>query len=88
MRTRENEIYVSNDLKRALWYVARSRGTRADLQGFMKPTTEEDVAEECLWAMIKEKYPEILDHQKEAAKKRKKLIDDLARKRTTESLAK
>jgi hypothetical protein len=74
---RKDPCYLSHEVWRALWVIAKSRGKRTDAQGYEVLTTPDEVANDFLLELIKEKYPQILEHQRQAAKLEANLIKTL-----------
>jgi hypothetical protein len=77
MNIRKEPTYLSSEIWRALWVIAKSRGKRTDAQGYEVLTTPDEVADDFLRELIKEKYPQILEHQKQVAKLESALIKTL-----------
>jgi hypothetical protein len=80
MNLRRDPTYLSSEVWRALWVIAKSRGKRTDAQGYEVLTTPDEVADDFLRELIKEKYPQILEYQKQVTKLEKALIETIGDK--------
>jgi hypothetical protein len=69
-------MWISLDVCRSLWVISRNR-TRTDDQGFTHAVTVDEFTDELLREVIKEKYPQVLEHHKQVAKMEQELIKTL-----------
>jgi hypothetical protein len=74
MSIRREPTYLSNDVWRALWLLAKARGGQTDEQGLTKIASADEMADSILREVIKEKYPQLLEHQKAVDRMEKELI--------------
>jgi len=74
MSVRREPTYLSTDVWGALLLIARGRGKHADIQGFVKSTTPDEIADEYLREAIREKDPDVVELQKKIAKMRDEFI--------------
>src|SRR4030095_17215448 len=74
MSIRREPTYLSSDVWRALWLLARAKGTQMDDQGLTKIPSADEMADTILRYAIKEKYPQLLEHQKAVDRMEKELI--------------
>jgi hypothetical protein len=77
MMIRPNPIYLSVEVYRALRLLAKAKGTTTDDQGLGHITTADQMADELLRELLKEKYPLIAEHQRQVDKLEKELIKKL-----------
>jgi hypothetical protein len=77
MMIRPNPIYLSDEVHKALWILAKSKGTVTDEQGLGRISTPDEIADEFLRELLKEKHPLIAEHQKQVDKLEKELIKTL-----------
>jgi len=73
MSERRYQIYIAGDILHSLALIARSRPPSEE----NRFSTAEDVAEEMLLAALKEKFPQLFDHQKAVAKMERELVKSL-----------
>jgi len=68
MQLRRDPTYLSSDTWRALRLLSKVRGKRTDAQGFETVSTPDELADELLRELIKEKHPGIFEHFKAVKK--------------------
>ena len=71
MSERRKEIYVSNDVWKAYWMLAKSKTSEGHI------VTVEDVADDVLRQHIKNKYPQLFAHQQQMTKLQREVIATL-----------
>jgi hypothetical protein len=82
MKLRDKPIYLSSEVFRALWLLARAELRPIDGQGFEAPiATPDEIADQMLRQAIREQHPTLLAHQAEIEKMEKKLIESLIAER-------
>ena len=77
MRIRSSPIYLSADVWKGCWLIAQSKGTQTDEQGLSRVTTADEMADNLLRELLKEKYPALMEHQKAVEKMEKEVIKTL-----------
>jgi hypothetical protein len=77
MSERREQLYLSMDVCRSLWLLAKVKGSRTDEQGFTHMATADELADEMLRSVIKERFPELLEHRKNVARMEKELLKTL-----------
>jgi hypothetical protein len=77
MTIRREPTYLSSEVWRALWIIAKARGQRADAQGLVTSYTPDEVANELLRELIKDRHPQLFEHQKQVSKLEDALIKTL-----------
>jgi len=80
MTFREKPTYLTTEVWRAMWVLARARTARAsgDEPGVERHfTTVDEMVDLLLRQVIKDKYPQLLDHQRRIDELEKKLIGEL-----------
>ena len=82
MRIRANPTYLSSEVWKGCYLLAQSKGTQTDEQGLSRVTTADEMADNLLRELIKEKYPALLEHQKTVDKMEKEIIKTLGAKPT------
>jgi hypothetical protein len=75
--SRREQLWISLDVCRSLWILAKTRGHRTDEQGFANAITADELADEMLRDVIKERFPQLSEHRKAVAKLEKELIQTL-----------
>jgi hypothetical protein len=70
------QIWIEGDLLHSLMIIAQTPPPKED----NRYSTAEDIAEEFLRTALKEKYPQLLDHQKAINKMEKELLKTLGGK--------
>jgi len=76
MKLRDKPIYLSGEVYRALWLLAKAELRPPDSQGFESPiATPDEIADQILRQAIREQHPTLLEHQAEIDKMEKKLIE-------------
>ena len=80
MRLRSNPTYLSADVWKGCWLIAQSKGTQTDEQGLSRVTTADEMADNLLRELLKEKYPQLFEHQKAVDKMEKEVIKVLGAK--------
>jgi hypothetical protein len=68
---RPNSIYVSYEVRKALWLIAKS----GDAKG--QKLTADEIADRILSNNIKENHPQILEHLRDIQKMEKELLKTL-----------
>jgi len=71
MKLRDKPIYLSYEVWRALWLLAKSQTGEDHI------TTADAIADQILHQAIREQYPQLMTHQAEIDKLEKKLIESL-----------
>lgn len=79
MNLRREPTYLSSDVWRACYLIAKWRSGKLDDQGLARNTSPDEIAVELLRGALKENYPWLLDLQKAQAK-----LEDEAIKRLGE----
>jgi hypothetical protein len=74
MRIRSNPTYLSADVWKSCWLIAQAKGTQTDEQGLSRVTTADEMADNLLRELLKEKYPQLFEHQKTVEKLEKEVI--------------
>ena len=74
---RREPTYLSTEVWKSLWVIAKAKGGKTDDQGFVQMTTPDEMADDLLRELIKEKYPKILEHLKQVGKLEDELIKKL-----------
>jgi len=80
MTFRDKPTYLTTEVWRAMWVLARARTARA---GENEPgverhfTTVDETVDLLLRQVIKDKYPQLLEHQRRIDELEKKLIGEL-----------
>ena len=77
MSIRREPTYLSTDVWRSLWLIAKAHPPKTDDQGFSKIATADETADELLRGLIKDKYPQLLEHQKAVERLEKELLKTL-----------
>ena len=77
MSYRRKQVWISSDVLAALEMIGEIRPPRIDEQGFSRILTEDEMADELLREMVKEKYPEILEFRTLVRKRRKAFLEEL-----------
>lgn len=70
------QIWIDGDLLHSLRMIAQTRPPKED----NRHSSAEDIAEEMLRAALKEKYPQLLEHQKAINKMEKELLKTIGGK--------
>jgi hypothetical protein len=73
MSIRREPTYLSSEVWRALWLIAKAR-TPDEAHGICTP---DQMADELLQATIKEKYPQLLEHQARVQKLEREVLKTL-----------
>jgi len=73
MKLRDKPIYLSYEVWRALWLLAKSEGPAEE----GRSVTADEIADQMLRQAIREQYPQLMTHQAEIDKLEKKLIESL-----------
>jgi hypothetical protein len=82
MSIRREPTYLSSDVWRSLWLLAKARGREMDDQGLQKIPSADEMADSILREVLKEKYPQLLEHQKAVERMEKELIKGIGGKVT------
>lgn len=77
MTLRREPTYLSTEVWKACWLLARARSTEADEQTGGNMKTADGMADEILRNAIREKYPQLLEHQKAIDKLERELLKTL-----------
>jgi hypothetical protein len=77
MSIRREPTYLSTDVWRSLWLLAKANSPKTDDQGMSKITTADEMADGLLRGIITEKYPQLLEHQKAVSKLEEQLLKTL-----------
>lgn len=77
MSIRREPTYLSTDVWKACWLIARARSTEADEQSGARTETADGVADSLLRDTIKEKYPQVFEHLKSIEKLDKEIIKQI-----------
>jgi hypothetical protein len=80
MNLRREPTYLSSDVWKACLIIARYRSSQTDGQGLHRTTSVDEIAVELLRGAIKDKYPQLLAHQKKVEKEEEELIQSLEAK--------
>ena len=75
MNIRRDPIYVTAEVWRALHVLAKAKSPGPDEAG--RIVTADSLADDLLQEAIKEKYPQLFEHQKQVAKLETELIKTL-----------
>lgn len=75
MGERRKEIYVSGDVLHSLILLAQAQN--GDAEDMQRRVTADEIADKILRGHIKEKYPQILEHEKHVAKLQREVIATL-----------
>jgi hypothetical protein len=73
MSIRREPTYLSREVWRSLWLIAKSKG-QSEVQA---PVTADEMADQLLHAVIKSKYPQLLEHQRAIDRMEKELLKTL-----------
>jgi hypothetical protein len=73
MTIRSEPIYLSREVCRALWLLAQAKAPIAEDHH----VTADEMADYLLRQLIKDKYPQLFDHQKQIDKLEQELIKNL-----------
>jgi hypothetical protein len=82
MNLRREPTYLSSDVWRACWLIAKWRSTRLDEQGLARTISTDEIAVELLRGTLKEHYPFLLEHQRQVTKMEDELLKRLEEKAT------
>ena len=77
MNLRREPTYLSSDVWRACWLIAKWRSGKLDDQGMARTTSPDEIAVELLRAQLKQYYPQLLEHQKHIEKLEQELVKTL-----------
>jgi hypothetical protein len=80
MNLRREPTYLSSDVWRACYLLAKVRSGKVDDQGLSRGTSPDEIAVELLRGALKEKYPQLLEHQKHIAKLEDEMLKTLEAK--------
>lgn len=80
---RREPIYISTDVWKACWLIAKARSAPASEETGARIETADAIADELLRATIKEKYPTLLDYFKKADKLEKETIKEIGKANDT-----
>jgi hypothetical protein len=80
MNLRREPTYLSTDVWRACWLLAKLRSGKVDDQGLARSTSPDEIAVELLRGALKEKYPQLLEHQKAVEKMETEMLKTLEAK--------
>lgn len=75
--SRRNEIYVSGDTWRMLYFLSQASGSVTDEFGVTQKTTPDQIADQILRQAIREQHPTLQEHQKQIDQLEKQLIESL-----------
>lgn len=78
MNLRREPTYLTSDVWKACWLIAKFRSGKLDDQGLSRATSPDEIAVELLRGAIKEKYPWLIEVQKAQAKLEDEAIKRLA----------
>jgi hypothetical protein len=78
MNLRREPTYLSSDVWRACWLIAKFRSAKLDDAGLTRQTSPDEIAVELLRSAIKENYPWLLELQKAQAQLEDEAIKKLA----------
>ena len=78
MPLRREATYLTVETWKSCWLIAKSLAGKLDDQGLARTITADEVADTLLRDAIKEKYPQLLEHQKEVQKLERELFKTLA----------
>jgi len=73
MKLRDKPLYISYEVWRALWLLAKSEGQPEE----GRIVTADEIADRILRQSIREQHPQLMMHQAEIDKMEKKLIESL-----------
>src|SRR4029453_16001134 len=82
MSIRREPTYLSSDIWRALWLLAKAKGRQTDDQGLQKIPSADEMADSILRGVITQKYPQLLEHQRAVERMEKELIKAIGGKVT------
>jgi hypothetical protein len=77
MNLRREPTYLSSDVFRACYLLAKIRSGETDAQGLARTCSPDEIAVELLRWALKEKHPLLLEHQKKIAKLDEELLKTL-----------
>src|SRR5437764_3489894 len=84
MRLREKPIYLSNEVWRALWILAKADKATASASSLevlaYKAVTPDEIADDMLRQAIREQHPELIMHLEKMDTLEKQLIEKLRKK--------
>ena len=80
MNLRREPTYLSTDVWRACYLLAKFRSGKLDDQGLARSTSPDEIAVELLRGALKEKYPQLLDHQRQVEKMETEMLKTLEAK--------
>ena len=73
MKLRDKPLYISYEVWRALWLLAKSEAQSDE----GRIVTADEIADQILRQSIREQYPQLMMHQAEIDEMEKKLIESL-----------
>jgi hypothetical protein len=68
MQLRREPTYLTSDVWKACYLLAKIHSGEVDAQGLARNTSPDEIAVELLRWALKEKHPMLLEHQKKIAK--------------------
>jgi hypothetical protein len=74
---RREPTYLSSDVWRACYLLAKVRSAEVDSQGIARTCSPDEIAVELLRSTLKERYPQLLEHHKKVAKMETELLQTL-----------
>ena len=79
MSIRRDPVYLSSDVWRALWLLAKAapKPTPKDYEETRSISTPDEIADQILRQAIQEQNPQLFEHQKQIDKMEKELIKTL-----------
>lgn len=77
MSIRREPTYLSTDVWKCCWLLAKARSAECDDQGLTRVTTADEIADTILRTAIFEKHPQLFEHQKAVTKLEKELLKTL-----------
>ena len=82
MNLRREPTYLSSDVWRACYLIAKWRSGKLDEQGMARTISPDEIAVELLRGTLKEHYPFLLEHQKQISKLEDEVVKRLGEKVT------
>jgi hypothetical protein len=77
MTPRREQLYISSDVVSDLWLIIKKHPPKIDDQGFERIINPDEMADEILRSVIREKYPQISEHRKAVRAMERELLKTL-----------